>query len=151
MPQLERNYAILLWIFSGIPAASRWYPVFLRYLGVIANQIAAAGGNPHQITGNANGIVPAGQSPRAPGPPHGFLPPLTGKIEGLIFDHFGDFEGFILVTETGEPYHFYSRESHVKNVAERAWEARLRVTVFPGEKDHDAPMRLVLHPSPRPI
>ena len=151
LPQLERNYAILLWIFSGIPADSRWYPVFVRYLGVLANQITAGGGNPHQITANANGVVPITRSPYTPCHPLGVLPPLTGKIEGLIFDHFGDFEGFILATETGETYHFYSRESHMKDVAERAWAQRLRVTIFPAEKDQFMPIRLVLHPSAQPI
>jgi hypothetical protein len=27
---------------------------------------------------------------------------LTGKIAGLIFDRYGDFEGFLLDTEDGE-------------------------------------------------
>ena len=53
---------------------------------------------------------------------------FTGKIAGLIFDHFGDFEGFILDTEDGER-RLFSREKEIEELAERAWRERLRITV----------------------
>jgi len=52
-----------------------------------------------------------------------------GKIAGLIFDRFGDFEGFLLNTEDGDRK-FYSRERAMEMLAERAWRERLRIAVF---------------------
>jgi hypothetical protein len=53
----------------------------------------------------------------------------AGKVERIIFDHFGDFEGFVLETAHGELRHFYSREDRVFDLIERAWEQRLAVTI----------------------
>ena len=76
---------------------------------------------------------------------------LSGKIAGLVFDHFGDFEGFILETDDAERIHFFSREKHVREVAERAWADRLRVTVMSEEKNNNCPKQIILHPTPSPF
>ncbi len=75
---------------------------------------------------------------------------FTGKINGLIFDRFGDFEGFLLATEDGERK-FFSREKEVEELAERAWRERLRLTVwFEGDKPH-RPLTIVLREPPAPF
>jgi hypothetical protein len=43
----------------------------------------------------------------------------TGKVSSLIFDRFGDFEGFVLETERGRR-RFESRERDVEILIERA-------------------------------
>ena len=43
-----------------------------------------------------------------------------GKVTGLIFDRFGDFEGFWLDTEDGRR-HFRSREKEVEELMRTAW------------------------------
>jgi hypothetical protein len=58
----------------------------------------------------------------------------TGKITSLIFDRFGDFEGFALETDEGHR-RFESRQRDVEILLERAWKERLRVTVIV-ERDH---------------
>jgi hypothetical protein len=45
--------------------------------------------------------------------------PFTGKVAGLIFDHLGDFEGFLLETEE-KTHEFVSREREIQELAERA-------------------------------
>ena len=129
--------SILRWIFESMPGDSRWWPIFERYLGALAAQINAMGGDADTIppTRAAFGAAEAGSKgqTRPGGDGAGGTEPYgpTGKIDGLVYDHFGDFEGFILVTEEGERHDFFSREQHMEEVVERAWAERLRVTVLP--------------------
>jgi carboxypeptidase T len=84
----------------------------------------------------------------------------TGKITGLIYDHSGDFAGFILETD---PYHhhshhhddhhrrFYSREKAIAELAHDAWHHRLRVTVDPSDTHPDRPHSITIHQPPAPF
>jgi hypothetical protein len=71
---------------------------------------------------------------------------LVGKIMGLVYDHFGDFDGFILESESGESLTFHTRQSHMEDVIKRAWMEGLRVTVLPEQQHSDRPRQIVLHP-----
>jgi phospholipase C len=71
---------------------------------------------------------------------------LVGKIMGLVYDHFGDFDGFTLENESGESLTFHTRQSHMEELIKRAWAEGLRVTVAPEEQHSDRPRRVVLHP-----
>jgi hypothetical protein len=141
-----------------------YYPIFERYLGALARQVSGLGGNPAGIPASGTGVWPGGASGHGAGAVHRPVhasglgsgrrhdaPEFVGKIEGLIFDHFGDFEGFIPETEVDERLHFYSREKNLKAVAERAWAARLRVTVVPDDENERHPRRIVLHFTPGPL
>jgi hypothetical protein len=160
LPCVEQNLSILGWIFEAIPPNSRWYPIFARYLCAIAGQVTALGGDPSKIppagTGGL-GLPGGGHKPQPgggsqPGAPHGHHDhSLVGKIEGLVYDHFGDFEGFILENENGDRIHFFSREANVANVVRRAWAERLRVTVTAEDSNERHPRRIVLHPTPGPL
>jgi hypothetical protein len=72
---------------------------------------------------------------------------FTGKICGLIFDHFGDFAGFVLETEHGE-HRFHSREKEMEELAERAWKERLRITVHVDRSEPHRPLWIVVHQPP---
>lgn len=50
---------------------------------------------------------------------HGELE-FTGKIAGLIYDRFGDFDGFLLLSERGHERRFYAREEQVERVVRGA-------------------------------
>jgi hypothetical protein len=128
----ERDLSVLRWIGETIPAQSRWHLVFRRYLEQIADRVKAFGGNPGEIVPS-----PTGDGIRKH--PHEEHEAFTGKITGLIFDRFGDFEGFLLQTEDGER-RFLSRERDVAELAERVWRDRLRITV---RIERDAPHRPV--------
>ena len=62
----------------------------------------------------------------------------TGKIDGIVYDHFGDFEAFILETPEGEHRRFQSRETQVLRLVKTAWAERILTTVI---SDHDDPDR----------
>src|SRR5262249_50617185 len=113
----QRHLSVLLWIAQAIPHESRWYPVFQRYVDVIAGRVQAFGGDPTHVKPSPNGN-PHGEPD---GKPHDGKDGKDGKergrhegkIGGLIFDHFGDFEGFLLETAHGERRYF-SREREIE-------------------------------------
>jgi hypothetical protein len=136
----ERDLSVLRWIGEAIPPQSRWHLVFRRYLEQIAQRVKAFGGNPV-------GILP---SPTGDGgrkhPPEEHKA-FTGKIAGLIFDRFGDFEGFLLDTEHGER-RFLSRERDVAELAERVWRDRLRITVLVDRDEPHRPSSIIIRQPP---
>jgi hypothetical protein len=160
LPKIEQNLSLLRWILSTIPTTNRWYPVLARYVGAVVDQVTNLGGDPSAIPPSATGTWPGAPFP-APGktlPPPGVGKPLpppgiskhhpkshTGKIAELLFDHFGDFEGFTLETESGETFTFFSHESHMEELVHQAWAERLRVTVVPEPQHHERPRQIMLH------
>jgi murein tripeptide amidase MpaA len=140
----QRDLAVLRWIGEAIPNHSRWYPVFHRYLHQIAGRVRTFGGDPAQILPSPTGEV------RRPPEPEEAQRTFTGKIAGLIFDHFGDFEGFLL--ETDERQHrLHSRERDLAELAGRAWRERLRITVCVEQDDPHRPLTIILHEPPTPF
>lgn len=147
----ERSLAFFGWILSTLEATNRWHPVLQRYVGELEGRVKRLGANPEHIAPSPVGAIPG--DPRHGGSPEGpnvnALGPgkleWTGKIEGLIFDRFGDFGGFILETDAGEKIHFYSRESHVAELARFVWQARIRVSVVSNPHRPYKPGRIVLH------
>lgn len=141
----ERELSVLRWIAEAIPHHNRWYPVFRRYLERVAGRVKAFGGDPTHIL----------PSPTGEGIPkrrrhHEERKGFTGKIAGLIFDRFGDFEGFLLDTEDGER-RFFSREKEVEELAERVWRERLRITVFADCDEPHRPLSIIIREPPAPF
>jgi hypothetical protein len=143
----ERQLSVLRWIAEAIPHQNRWYPVFSRYLEQIAGRVSVLGGDPALI-----GPSPTGEwrKPRPPGGRGEERIAFTGKIAGLIFDHFGDFEGFLLDTEDGERK-FFSREKEVEELSERAWRERLRITVWAERHEPRRPLSIIVREPPAPF
>lgn len=81
---------------------------------------------------------------------HERLEDHTGKIGGLMFDHFGDFEGFILETDEGERRYF-NREADIRTLAERAWFERLRITVIAECESPGRPRKIIVRKPPAPF
>jgi len=126
----------------------------VRYVAAFGNRVEGLGGNPSKIPPSLTGTWPGGPGQGTvkgqPGPPS-HTRHVVGKITGLIYDHFGDFEGFILDTDGGDSFTFYSRENHVQQLAHRAWTERLRISVYSEHRHQDRPLRIVRHPAPRPV
>jgi hypothetical protein len=149
----ERLLATLRWMLANTPPQRRWYPVLSRYLGIVSGRVTGFGGDPGKIKPSPIGWVPG--LPFAPGLPEGpgqtGLHPktgdgleVTGKIDGLIHDHFGDFIGFILETELAKHHRYESRERPLQEVAERAWRERIRVTVVSEPHAPLVPLAIIL-------
>jgi hypothetical protein len=140
----ERDLSVLRWIGEAIPRHNRWYPVFRRYLEKIAGRVSAFGGDPTKI-------LPSPTGEGIPKPPRREKrTAFTGKIGGLNFDRFGDFEGFLLDTEDGER-EFCNREREVKELVERAWRERLRITVWVESDEPNRPVSITIWKPPAPF
>jgi hypothetical protein len=73
-----------------------------------------------------------------------------GQVTGLIYDRFGDFEGFVLDTEHGDR-NFRSHEHEIEDFARRAWTERIAITVFAHQDEPHRPLSIILRHAPRPF
>ena len=129
LPGEEKLLSIMKWIGKDIPLASRWYPVFQRYLEQLGGRVTFMGGDPAKVIPTGTGIWHIPMRPGG-GPGHGHdhghdhHHEFVGKVNGLIYDHFGDFEGFVLETFDGRKHRFYSHEVRVEERVRRACDER---------------------------
>jgi hypothetical protein len=144
----ERLLAVLRAMQAQTPTQKRWFPVLQRYIAAVGGRVQGFGGNPGKIPPSPSGDVPGKFPPpqHQPEPGHDHLIRLSGKIEGLVYDHFGDFEGFILETvHDGRTHRYESREGPMFDVANRAWRRRIRVSVTSERHRPHVPLSVVLH------
>jgi hypothetical protein len=164
LPLEENTFAILKWRYARLGQTSRWRPVLKRYLEYIAARIEGLGGHPWTITPSPWGYHPrqhGGAHPHGQGghngPSHGGHLPghlrpgereHTGKVDGLVYDRFGDFEGFLLLTEEGHQRSYRSREAEIEALVRFAWQDRAVITVFSREDDPSRPVSVILRRAP---
>ena len=128
----ENALAIFKWRLQQWPTTDRWYPVLQRYVAILAGRVDAFGGDAAHVPPSPTG-VPA---PHRPGHGHGpGHPPepgereFTGKVADVVFDRFGDFEGFVLETSEGARA-FASAEPEIGELTLRALRDRLLLSVI---------------------
>jgi hypothetical protein len=141
----ERLLAVMRWILEQTPKQKRWHPVLVRYIDDIVGRVQGFGGDPGTIKPSPTGDVPGLHKPIHPPHHAGEAEEVTGKIVSLIYDHFGDFAGFVLETERDRHHRFESREPAVRDLANRAWLERIRVTVLAEPDRRHIPRMLMLH------
>ncbi len=150
----ERTYSVLKYIEQTIPHENRWYPVFEKYVNVIGDRVKALGGDPTRIrpSPDGSGVHPETHPGTTPTPHrHGEVRiRFTGKVDGIVYDRFGDFEGFVLETEDG-PRHFKCREAELENVLTRAWNGRVRTAVIVEADSEERPQEVILYAPPVPF
>jgi hypothetical protein len=143
LPLEENTLAIMKWRLSEMSPANRWYPVLQRYIGYVIARINGLGGN-------AGTIEPSPIGVRLPLPKVERRHQHTGKVSSLIYDRFGDFGGFCLLTEAGEEREFLSRESEIEALVRFAWQDRVVITVVTAAHDPICPVSIILRRAPRP-
>jgi hypothetical protein len=141
----ERLLAIMRWIGLGIPPNDRWSPVFARYIDQIAARVQGFGGDPFKIPPSPIGAIPG--PVKHPIELHESA--FTGKVTGLIYDRFGDFEGFVVVTEEGHERTFRSREREIEALVDRVWSQGIVLTVIVHDHDPHSPASIILRRRPR--
>lgn len=149
LPTEENTFSIIKWRLPQMEPSNRWIPVLQRYLGLIEGRIRGLGGNPATITPSPWGAY---------GPPqkigeHPRLHEATGKVNGIVYDRFGDFEGFRLLTEEGRERMFRSRESEIEALVRFVWQDRVVITVLSDPDAAECPVSIILRrapPQPRP-
>jgi hypothetical protein len=136
VPKLTRNLSVLKHIALSIPTDNRWYPVFQRYLGELGDRLRALGVNPDDVAPS-----PTGSGKGEPRPEPGAI---TGKIRDLVYDCFGDFEGFVVESCDGRAF-FKACERPLEEVVRRACRERSKVTVRTDPKDRSKPLKFIVH------
>jgi hypothetical protein len=122
LPVEENTLAIMKWRLQQLPPSSRWYPVLQRYIGYLAGRVDGLGGDSVSVQPSPNGISPTRPKPCAE-------QEYTGKICNVVFDCFGEFEGFEL-RDCCDTHAFKTRERGIGELALRACRERLTVSVY---------------------
>lgn len=144
LPAAENTYSIMKWRLDLLSPTDRWYPVLQRYVDYLVARVTAFGGDPSAIIPSPTGVPhphpgPGGESDTQE---------CTGKIEGLVYDRFGDFEGFLLRTEHGHEHRFHTAEEEMLELVRWAWEDRIVVSVRVRHDDPHIPTSIVLRNAP---
>lgn len=119
-----RKLAIMRHIFKAIPTEDVWHPIWLRFMGQVEDRVRAFGGDPDSVQPSPSG----GEEPKKPEPAPGIVETIEGKISRILYDCFGDFEGFVLETCSAERV-FEHCDRNIEQVVWRACTARSRITV----------------------
>lgn len=144
LPRETRLLSVLRWILKSVPVDDRWYPVFSRYVQLIGERVSALGGDPTQVGASPAGT--GGETAREIERMHEH----NGKVTGLIYDCFGDFEGFLL-DECGTEARFYAREHQIEALVRIAWCERIAITVMTSSAAPRRPLSIILRRAPEPF
>jgi Pro-kumamolisin, activation domain len=115
LPAEENTLAIMKWRLDQMSPSNRWYPVLQRYIGLVVARINGLGGNAGSIIPSPWGVYSPPQLPVVE------TAEYSGKIAGLTYNGFGDFEGFLLETTDCQIRRVCSRETKVESIVHRAW------------------------------
>jgi hypothetical protein len=65
-------------------------------------------------------------------------------VVSIVYDHFGDFDGFVLELENGHEHRFRCRACRVENVVREAWRDEILTTVISEPHDEEAVRFVIL-------
>ncbi len=116
----EDTLAIMKWRLQHMSTSSRWYPVLQRYLTYLVTRVAGLGGDPDSIPPSLSGAPVARPQP---------ISCHTGKVGEVLFDCFGDFDGFVLESCDGGRA-FHSCDRGIGDLVLRACRERMTLTVY---------------------
>ena len=117
----ENTLAIMKWRLGQMATTNRWHAVLERYVGYLSARVDGLGGDSTSIEPSPDG-VPVRDGKRRE---HRF----TGRVCEVVFDCFGDFEGFVL-RDCRERRAFQSCEPTIRDLVLRACQQRLQLTVY---------------------
>jgi hypothetical protein len=141
LPGQERLVAWLKWRCTTLPATSRWKPVLERYLKYTSSLVWNLGKDPNSISPSPFGKTDSGSD--RPIPIH-HERECTGKVVVIDYDRFGDFCGFVVLTESGHERVFRATEHAIEHLAREAWVERTVVRCFSNEHEPERLDRLSL-------
>jgi hypothetical protein len=149
LPAEENLLAILKWRQQLMAPSNRWYPVLQRYIAYVAARVKGLGGNPATINPSQYGTANQGKGLGIVIPCHRNDFEYTGKVSGLRYDRFGDFKGFLLITEAGHERAFHSHEREIEELVRTAWAERMLISVLVHREAPHWPASIVLRRTPQ--
>ncbi|OUL74057.1 S53 family peptidase [Paraburkholderia hospita] len=145
LPLEENTLAIMKWRRSQMKPSNRWIPVLNRFIEQIEGRVKGLGGNPGAIEASPWGTY---GPPKDIGHSHGSHCEVTGKVDGVVYDRFGDFEGFCILTEEGHEHTYRTREAEIEALARYAWLERVVIKVVTESQCPNIPVRIILLRAP---
>jgi hypothetical protein len=142
LPPEEDTLAIMRWRRGQLEPTNRWVPVLTRFIRLIEGRVSGLGGDPGAIEPSPWGAY--GPPPEHGGGHHAGQHEATGQVNGVVYDRFGDFEGFCLLTEEGHERCYRSREAGLEDLVRYAWAERVVVTVLSPAQREEEPARIIL-------
>ncbi len=146
----ESLLGLFKWKLGALPPANRWHPVLRRYVDQVSGRVDGFGGHAAGVKPMPPGAPLPGGTGRPGGLPRPRHHERTGKVCGIGYNRFGDFEGFVIVTEAGEEHRFRGREHEVETLVKDAWVARTVLSVCFDPREPDLPTSIILRTSHRP-
>jgi len=146
----ESLLAVFKWKLQTLPQNNRWHPVLNRYIQVISARVDAFGGNAADVKPSLQGYPGLLPPPSIKPQPQKHIE-ATGKIANLVYDAFGDFDGFTLIDEGGSEHRYSSQEIEIERLVKSAWIERTLISVT-SEPDHpERLLSIILRRTPKPI
>jgi hypothetical protein len=136
LPLEEDTLAVLKWRLKTKPAPYRWRPIWERYIELVSARVKGLGGDPGQIPPSLGGFPGKGHQPLPGHKEDHHRDTATGKVDGICYDRFGDFEGFDLRTEHGHERRYRAHEDEIERLVLEAWRERWVVTVEAEHREH---------------
>jgi len=125
----ENMLAVLKWRLDHMSPLYRWYPVIKKYIEYVSGRVEGSGGDPASIKPSLQGVPvknPAG------------IPAehcVSGKVCEVVYNCFGDFEGFVLTMCCGNQQAFKTCEKGIEQIVLRAFRERSMLAVCTVEKN----------------
>jgi len=148
-PAEENTLAIMRWRLSQMTPTNRWVAVLERYIDLIEGRLKGVGGDPNSIKPSPWGAYgPPGRGGEEPSPVGEHGHEAIGKVEAVIYDRFGDFEGFRLLTEQGHERFYLSRQAEIEALVRYAWVERVVIAVVSERHEPERPVKVILCRAP---
>lgn len=136
-PELN-TLSILKWRFNQLSPASRWYLVMQRYIQYLSARVDDLGGHSATVTPSPTGFW------ETPAKPIGQQTEYTGKVVRVLYDCFGDFEGFVLAHCCQEEHTFHTREKAIGELVLQACRGRFTISVLAHKHDPSTICKLMV-------
>jgi hypothetical protein len=133
----ENTLAIMKWRLQAMSPTYRWYEVLKRYISYLSARVDGLGGDSAAVKPSLQGVPFHGNKFESA------QKEMTGKVCEVIFNCFGDFEGFTL-SSCDHQYLFKCHERSIGEIALRACKERLLVSIYVEEKHPEKIRKIVI-------
>jgi hypothetical protein len=123
LPMEKNTLAIMKWRMHQMLPSNRWYPVLQRYIIYLSDRVNGLGGDAEKIKPSPLGYW------ELPERQEGTLV-HKGKVSQVIFNCYGDFEGFVLSECCDKKQTFKVCDKGIEEVILRAFKERYRISVL---------------------
>ena len=133
LPFDENTLAIFKWRLEVMDPTNRWYPILQRYIAYLSDRIDGLRGNSAAIVPSPNGLPEPLKLPAVP--PGRDAEQTCGKVIQVLYDCFGDFQGFVLGCCEGDRA-FESSERGIETLVLYALHQQAALEVIVSDRRH---------------